>query len=102
MHGSNARAAGVNWAGADETDQRIWNGEWQLSFRGDEHLLQAAEGEFAIDLVLTPLKPPIAHGEKGLSRKGPTPGNASYDYSLTRMTTSGGLWSAASRLMLKA
>src|SRR5262249_45545600 len=31
----------------------------------------------------------VLHGERGLSRKGPEPGNASYYYSLTRMPARG-------------
>lgn len=51
--------------------------------------LHAVEGDVALDLVLERGKPPVLHGEKGLSRKGPEPGNASYYYSLTRMPTVG-------------
>jgi predicted secreted hydrolase len=42
-----------------------------------------------IDLALTSAKPPVLHGEAGLSRKGAEPGNASYYYSLTRMPAAG-------------
>ena len=34
-------------------------------------------------------KPPVLHGERGLSRKSDEPGNASYYYSLTRMRAGG-------------
>lgn len=51
--------------------------------------LRAAEGEIALDLVLERGKPPVLQGERGLSRKGPDPGNASYYYSLTRMPSAG-------------
>lgn len=55
--------------------------------------LRAADGApdagIAIDLVLRPGKPPVAHGEDGLSRKGGGPGNASYYYSFTRLTAEG-------------
>lgn len=51
--------------------------------------LTAASGGAAIDLVLDAGKPIVLQGERGLSRKGPEPGNASYYYSLTRMPTRG-------------
>jgi predicted secreted hydrolase len=43
----------------------------------------------AIDLTLAAGKPPVLQGERGLSQKGPEPGNASYYYSLTRMPARG-------------
>jgi predicted secreted hydrolase len=39
--------------------------------------------------MLSAAKPPVIHGERGLSRKSAKPGNASYYYSLTRMPASG-------------
>ncbi len=55
--------------------------------------LRAADGAqekgIGIDLVLRPDKPPVAHGEGGLSRKGGGPGNASYYYSFTRLPAEG-------------
>src|SRR5919108_4337013 len=49
----------------------------------------AAVVGLAIDLRLMTDKPPILHGDGGLSRKGPEPGNASYYYSFTRMAATG-------------
>jgi predicted secreted hydrolase len=43
----------------------------------------------AIDFTLTPTKPPVLHGNRGLSQKGATAGNASHYYSLTRLATQG-------------
>ncbi len=47
--------------------------------------------EFSIDLTLNSIKPAVAQGDNGLSRKGEQRGNASYYYSLTRMKTFGTL-----------
>jgi len=46
-------------------------------------------GRPAIRFQLEALKPAVLHGDNGLSAKGPTPGNASYYYSYTRMRTEG-------------
>src|SRR5690606_41421449 len=46
---------------------------------------------FALTLTLAPEKPPVLHGEAGLSRKSAEPGNASYYYSLPRLTARGAL-----------
>ena len=51
--------------------------------------LEAADGEFAVDLRLGPKKPVVLQGDGGLSQKAPEPGNASYYYSLTRLDVSG-------------
>lgn len=54
--------------------------------------LRAARDGAAIDLVVTPLGPPVLHGDRGLSRKGGEPGNASYYYSIPRLATAGTVW----------
>ncbi|WP_224982239.1 lipocalin-like domain-containing protein [Geomonas agri] len=51
--------------------------------------LTAAEPDFAVDFDLVSLKSEVLNGAGGLSRKGATPGNASYYYSIPRMATSG-------------
>lgn len=89
---------GVGWSGAETDRCRVWNGDWTLELVGDEHRLVAAQcpdanqperTACAIDLRLVSQKPPALHGDRGISRKGPTLGNASYYYSLTRMETRG-------------
>ncbi len=51
--------------------------------------LAAQDSGMALDLTLGEGKAPVLEGERGLSRKGPEPGNASYYYSLTRMPSAG-------------
>jgi predicted secreted hydrolase len=51
--------------------------------------LSAAEDGIGIRLRLENKKPPVLQGDDGLSQKGSSPGNASYYYSLTRMTATG-------------
>ena len=51
--------------------------------------LRARDDGFAVDLALEAGKPPVLQGDRGLSRKGPEPGNASYYYSMTRLPTRG-------------
>jgi predicted secreted hydrolase len=80
---------GLGQAGAERDHYHVWNGDWQVRLEGQRHLLQAREGDCGVNLELAPLKPPILHGDHGMSRKGPSEGNASYYYSLTRMRTTG-------------
>ena len=82
---------GVGWAGAREGTLDVWNGDWRADFAGEAHQLAAVDGQFGVNLRLEPGKGVILHGERGLSRKGVEPGNASYYYSMTRMPTSGHL-----------
>lgn len=84
--------AGLGKAGADTGRLHVWLDRWSLS--ADEassprHTLRAATDTFAIDLALTSAKPLVLHGQNGVSRKGPAPGQASHYYSLTRLGTEG-------------
>ncbi len=83
----------VGLAGAQGEPFRVWVKDWAAEGAPVFPMrLRAAEGpggETAIDLVLQEGKPPVLQGERGLSRKGVEPGDASYYYSLTRMPTSG-------------
>lgn len=83
--------AGIGWAGADASLYRVWNEDWEARLDGSEHLLRAADSDFALDLRLAPLKPEVVHGLAGVSQKGSTIGNASHYYSITRLQTSGTL-----------
>jgi predicted secreted hydrolase len=79
-------------AGARATPFRVWLEDWSAASEAPEGLpvrLRAAEGDVAIDLVLASDKPIVQQGDHGLSRKGPEPGNASYYYSLSRMSARG-------------
>ena len=82
--------AGVHWAGARTDRYEVWNENWRVSLdaRGRHHIV-ADTGAFALDLTLEPGKAPVLQGERGYSRKGSDPGNASHYYSLTRMPTTG-------------
>ncbi|MDX1570759.1 MAG: lipocalin-like domain-containing protein [Xanthomonadales bacterium] len=51
--------------------------------------LRALDRGFGIDLQLSAVKPIVRQGNQGLSAKGPTPGNASYYYSVPRWETTG-------------
>ncbi len=80
----------VGLAGAQGEPFRVWVKDWTAEGAPVFPMrLRAAEGETAVDLLLQEGKPPVLQGERGLSRKGAEPGDASYYYSLTRMPTSG-------------
>jgi predicted secreted hydrolase len=87
--------AGIANAGADPDRLLVWNGGW--SARGgkenqeETHHLIASDNGMGVDLWLTPSKPPVIHGEDGISKKGTGLTQASHYYSYTRMKTRGTL-----------
>jgi predicted secreted hydrolase len=81
--------AGPGIAGASETEARVWNGNWQIQWRGDDQELQAVDERFALHFTLHSAKPPVTHGQNGVSQKAEGPGRASHYISLTRLITAG-------------
>jgi predicted secreted hydrolase len=53
--------------------------------------LSARSAGAALSLTLTPAKPPVVHGENGVSAKALGEGHASHYYSITRLTSRGTL-----------
>jgi predicted secreted hydrolase len=98
------RRGALGLAGGTSGDRdepfRVWLDDWRAEGLRPGSLLPlrlhaATAGgddeapEVALDLILSPGKPPVLQGENGLSRKGPEPGNASYYDSLTRLPAAG-------------
>ncbi|HSR41876.1 MAG TPA: lipocalin-like domain-containing protein [Longimicrobiales bacterium] len=84
-----ARGA-LGLAGAGLDPLRVWIEDWTIEGRAGDGFAARARGDgFAVELELERGKAPVLNGERGLSPKGPEPGNASYYYSLTRMPTRG-------------
>ncbi|HXG95339.1 MAG TPA: lipocalin-like domain-containing protein [Blastocatellia bacterium] len=81
--------AGIGWAGAATDVYRVWNEDWEARLDANEHVLKASEEGVELQLQLASMKPEVIHGENGLSQKGPSAGNASHYYSMTRMETAG-------------
>ena len=83
----------LDLAGADSTRYLVWLGDDYAGLEPDRrtHRLVAKTDAFALDLHLTPQKPPVAHGEHGVSQKTQGRGNASHYYSFTRLGTRGRL-----------
>lgn len=78
-------------AGAAVDHYLVWNEDWKVEGKGGNHFIEARDRNIALKLKLTSLKPPVLHGESGLSRKGEGEGRASHYYSLTRLKTEGEL-----------
>ncbi|MBT5375443.1 MAG: carotenoid 1,2-hydratase [Nitrospinaceae bacterium] len=80
---------GLNNAGAESDQLKVWNENWSLSANQNAHHLQAQEKTTGFNLKLTPIKKRILHGKDGISKKGSADGNASHYFSFTRMHTEG-------------
>lgn len=76
-------------AGAAEGRLSVTNEDWSAEESGGTHRLHAAGRGWELSLALRAVKPPVLHGEKGLSRKGPGAGEYSHYVSITRLAASG-------------
>lgn len=83
----------VGLAGVSAAPFRVALEDWSLASTAEAGFsplrLAARSDGFAVDLELAARKPPVLQGDRGLSQKGPEPGNASYYYSMTRLATRG-------------
>ena len=86
---SRSSRAALGLAGAQAAPFGVWVDGWSAEGVGEATRLRAQGGDMAIDLTVAPGKPVVLQGDRGLSRKGPEPGNASLYYSFTRMPARG-------------
>jgi predicted secreted hydrolase len=92
-----SRGAGGLAGATGAPDFDIWLEDWQVTRSAPDTMhLQAqtvneAGETVAIDLQLRETRPPVLHGDAGLSQKGPEAGNASYYYSLVGLATTGSI-----------
>jgi predicted secreted hydrolase len=87
LHYERLHRAGPGLAGASPARALVWNGNWHA---GPDRL-QAVSEDFTLRLALRPLKPPVIHGQNGVSQKAGGEGKASHYVSLTRIAASGSL-----------
>lgn len=71
---------------------RVWVEDWEIGGSpGFPWRVRAEAESIRMDLLIDPARPVVLQGDRGLSRKGGAPGNASYYYSITRLDTRGTL-----------
>lgn len=83
-------AAGL--AGGTTRPLRVHAEDWVMQATGDDGMpltLSFPAGGIGLQMRLTPEKPLVLQGDRGYSRKGPEPGNASRYYSYTRLAADG-------------
>ena len=91
QHDQRAARAGLTLAGADTGRTRVWIDDWSLAQEDGVYRARIAGKDFSFDFTFSATQPPLLQGDRGLSRKGPRPGSASYYYSLPQLTVSGTL-----------
>jgi predicted secreted hydrolase len=77
-------------AGFDDAKRLAWIDNWTLAANGDDAFdLTASSDAGTIHLHLRAKKPPVIHGENGISVKAADGSSASHYYSIPRMETTG-------------
>ena len=74
-------------AASGDTDVRLE--DWYLRRAGSGYVTRVAGADFTLELTLTPTQPVLLQGDRGFSRKGPLPTQASYYYSEPQMRVTG-------------
>jgi predicted secreted hydrolase len=90
IHDQRVARQGFGIAEAHEGDTRITLLDWRLERRADGvfHATTRAR-DFTLDLAFTPTQPVMLNGERGYSRKGPHPEQASYYFSMPQLAVAG-------------
>lgn len=88
-HTGRTNRAGPGIAGVSEASGRIWNGNWQVQWKGEDQELRAISDRFNLRFTMHPEKPLVVHGENGISQKAEGAGRASHYLSFTRLSAKG-------------
>ncbi len=89
LHDKRAARAGFGLAEAKEGGTDVWIDDWSLKQTGSGYSARIAARDFGYALEFKPTQPLLLQGERGLSRKGPRPAQASYYYSQPQLAVSG-------------
>ena len=91
LHDQRSARAGFGLAEAKEGRTEVWIDDWSLKQTGAGYRAKIASREFDYALDFKPTQPILLQGERGVSRKGPRAGEASYYYSQPHLAVSGTL-----------
>jgi predicted secreted hydrolase len=88
-HVQRAARAGFDLAGTGTGRTKAWIDDWLLEQAGNRYWCFIPGGDVHLELELEATQPPMLHGDRGYSRKGPRAEAASYYYSLPHLRVSG-------------
>lgn len=94
-HGERISRKGPGLASSSLKGMEVHVLNWSAKMMGDVISLNARHQGMEIRLELSPTKPAVLHGWKGLSKKGPKEGQSSFYYSFTALKTKGSLKTTA-------
>jgi predicted secreted hydrolase len=102
IHDQRIARQGFGITEADEGDARIALLDWHLDRRADGvfHATVRTQ-DFMFDLAFTPTQPVMLNGDRGYSRKGPRPEQASYYYSMPQLAVAGSVVRDGKRAAMK-
>lgn len=90
LHDQRMARAGFGLAEAKVADTDVRLLDWSLKRTADGNFRAAIPANgFTLDLVLSQVQRPMLNGERGYSRKGPRPEQASYYYSVPHVAVTG-------------
>jgi len=89
LHDQRAARAGFGLAEAREGGTDVSIEDWSLKAEAGGYAARVAGRDFRYGLRFEPTQGVLLEGERGVSRKGPLPGQASYYYSLPHLAVSG-------------
>ncbi|HVL75301.1 MAG TPA: carotenoid 1,2-hydratase [Noviherbaspirillum sp.] len=99
IHDEKSARAGFGMAFAREGDTDVKLGDWRFVREADgRYRASIPARDFTLELSLLPTQPPMLQGERGYSRKGPQPQQASYYYSQPQLRVDGTVTRAGERL----
>ena len=88
-HAERSARAGFDLAFAREGRVDVRLDDWALRQDGERYRTVVRGDEFLMELDLDRVRPPLLQGDRGFSRKGPSPSSASYYYSVPHLAVSG-------------
>lgn len=91
VHAQRAARAAFELAGATPDDTRVWIDDWIFERRDGSYGALITDSALELALTLTPSQAPFLQGDRGVSRKGPSPESASYYYSEPHLHVSGSI-----------
>ena len=102
LHDQKSARAGFGLAYAKEGNTDVKLDDWRLQRAADgSYRASLAARGFTLALTLTPTQAPMLQGDKGFSRKGPRPGQASYYYSEPQLRVEGSITREGKPLAVK-
>ena len=89
LHDQRAARAGFGLADARESGTDVWVDDWSLRATSDGYAARIPARDFTLELAFRATQPILLQGDRGYSRKGPLPPQASYYYSRPQIAVEG-------------